>query len=426
MRIAFYIEDLGYTNKHLEKPEKGNPGIGGTWYEFALVASSISRYENGKYDICIYHHNTNFYPEFCKTKRICDYDDIFTQCERDCIDVLIYKTDKSDEWYSCINIHNVKCIAWAHTFLGYKERIQIERSQNVVRVICVGREHYDNYIDEDFIKKTSYIYNMVCKTNELYRTNNYTHNVTYIGSIIPAKSFHKLAKAWKWIIRAVPDASLNVIGSGLLYNQDVKLGKYCIAENKYEQKFMKYLTDKEGNILNSVRFCGILGEEKKEYILNSSVGVVNPTTKSETFCISAVEFEQYGVPVCSGRKNGLLDTVIHKKTGLLSLTTYELSKNIIKLLTDDKLNDEYGNNARIYSENFTPERLTEEWIKCIEDVYRGKEAKYISPKENLLYNGKLLRLVVRFIRFDLGFKAFPSCAKLIYISKNIIKKIIQR
>lgn len=426
MRIGFYIEDLGYSNKHLEKPEKGNPGVGGTWYEFALVASSLSKYDNKKFDIYVYHHNTNFYPSLCKTKKICNYEDLFTQCENDCINILIYKTNKLDEWYSCLNAHSVKCIAWTHTFLGYKERKLIENSQNVVRVICVGREHYDNYIDEDIIKKTSYIYNMVCKTDELYRTKNYTHNVTYIGSIIPVKSFHILAKAWKRVIKAVPDASLNVIGSGQLYDQNSKLGKYGIAEKNYEQRFMKYLTDKDGKVLNSVHFCGVLGEEKKEYILNSAVGVVNPTTKSETFCISAVEFEQYGIPVCSGRKNGLLDTVMHKKTGLLSLTTYELSENIIKLLTDDKMNDEYGNNARLFSENFTPEKLTNEWVKCIEDSYKGKEADYCAPKGNLFYNGKLFRLIVRFIRFDLGFRVFPSCGEIIYNSKNFIKKIIQR
>lgn len=31
MRIGFYIEDTGYINKDLSKPNNGNPGVDETW-----------------------------------------------------------------------------------------------------------------------------------------------------------------------------------------------------------------------------------------------------------------------------------------------------------------------------------------------------------------------------------------------------------
>ena len=88
--------------------------------------------------------------------------------------------------------------------------------------------------------------------------------VTYVGSLVPAKGFHRLAQIWPEVISKVPNAELYVIGNGKVYDRNAKLGKYGISQSDYENQFMKYLTDDEGEILKSVHFCGIVGKEKRD------------------------------------------------------------------------------------------------------------------------------------------------------------------
>ena len=425
MKIALEINDKGFSNIDISNPINGNPGVGGTWYEFALLAYMLKKY-CPNYEIYIYHYNDNKYITDCAEKIIKNDTDLFEQIVHDKIDLFIFKTNKQIDWYTNISKYEVNSIAWTHTFLGFNERKLIENNEFIKRMVCVGKEHYDLYLDEDVINKTTYIYNMVCKTDEDVRRKEYDNNVTYIGSIIPAKSLHVLAKVWKGVLKEVPTAKLNIIGSGKLYERDSVLGEYGIAEKNYEKRFIKYLTDENGEILDSVNFLGVLGEEKKEVICNSAVGVVNPTTKSETFCISAVEFEEYGVPVCSGRKNGLLDTVVHKSTGLLSFSSIGLKRNIVKLLQNKMMNEEYSKNARYHSEKFLPESIINDWIKCIENINNNENEVYINPKGNMLYNGKFARVIFRFLRFNLGMRSIPSTGSIIHKSKYIYHCIRRR
>ena len=50
---------------------------------------------------------------------------------------------------------------------------------------------------------------------------------------------------WPDVVKQVPDAQLYVIGSGKVYDENAKLGKYNIAEESYEKKFMSYLEQEE-------------------------------------------------------------------------------------------------------------------------------------------------------------------------------------
>ena len=54
----------------------------------------------------------------------------------------------------------------------------------------------------------------------------------------------------------------------------------------------------------SVHFHGVMGEEKKELIARTSVGVANPSGRTETFGISAIDFSSRGVPVVTIASGG--------------------------------------------------------------------------------------------------------------------------
>ena len=87
------------------------------------------------------------------------------------------------------------------------------------------------FCDHRAFKKGTYIYNL-CNYN-LPAPKPFSarkNHVVYIGSIVPLKGLHLLTKAWSSVLKEVPDAQLYIIGSGNLYNQNEKLGKYGIAE----------------------------------------------------------------------------------------------------------------------------------------------------------------------------------------------------
>lgn len=125
--------------------------------------------------------------------------------------------------------------------------MDVYAEENVIKsVICVGREMLDLYRDEKCFSKMDYIFNgcvlpdIAKFQKQLTNIKSRQNIVTYIGSIVPSKSFHWLAKAWPNVLKRVPDAQLYVIGSGNLYNKDAKLGKYGVASKEYEQLFMPF------------------------------------------------------------------------------------------------------------------------------------------------------------------------------------------
>jgi glycosyltransferase involved in cell wall biosynthesis len=264
--------------------------------------------------------------------------------------------------------------------------------------VFVGRQQYDRYIDHKIIKKSTYIYNMYPEINDSGRKRMDTHIVTYIGSLVPQKGFHVLANAWKSILEKVPDAELYVIGSGKLYSRNATLGKYSIAEQTYEELFMDGLTDKDGMVLPSVHFLGVMGSEKKEIILKTAVGVPNPTGRTETFGISALDFEALGTPVVTIAKGGFLDTVIDKRTGRLYHSTNELAMMIVELLTNKQLNEEYGRNGIYLAKEFAPEKIICQWDKIFKKVMTGESMEYIEPNSFLNNNLKLFRIINRKIK----------------------------
>lgn len=249
--------------------------------------------------------------------------------------------------------------------------------------------------------------------------------VTYVGALIHAKGFHKLAKEWKGILKEVPDAQLYVIGNGKLYDPTVNFGKYGIAEEKYENEFIPYLTEK-GEILPSVHFMGAMGIEKKEIIKQTKVGVTNPTGISETFCLSAVEFEGVGIPVVGYNGYGFLDTVISGKTGYLTKTGTELKRAVIRLLKDSEENRRFGLQAKeFYRECFTPDKIVSEWEKLICAVRKGKIIITLPERNNLFNDWKWLKLSNRLLQEYTHIQT-KSIAYTVSYCKEKIKRLLRR
>lgn len=426
MRIGILFDDAGFQNKDFRFPENGNPGIGGTQFCFIMLIRYYSLLNTGN-EIIVYHLNSNDSNKYwkdikLKTIELGDFPNI---CKSDKIDIALISISRLILLEEKLKYHNIKTIVWAHNFLT-SELLELTRESNIVkRIIFVGKEQYDRYIDDDIINKSMCIMNIFnSNVSKYFRNSNLKNIVTYTGAIVKGKGFHVLAKEWKNILAKVPDAELYVLGSGRLYGNNIKLGKFGIATEDYEKEFMHYLLDSNGNVIPSVHFMGIVGEEKNLIYQQTKVGVINPTARTEICPISAIEMEACGIPIISKLHNGMPDVILDRYTGLLSYTRKRIRKNIIKLLLDNDLNFKYGQNAKLFiKEKFSPEYGIKLWETLFNDVYNGNSIKYDPPKQNLLNNFKFLRIINRFVRFNLGFKFVPSIACLEWkIAKLINRK----
>lgn len=407
IKLAILFQEDEMEHMDLSRPEFGNPGIGGTAFCFLLLMKYLNDYRD-QIDYTAYQIKENLLPAK-KTEKMVSIREALDQAVLDGNEMVLIRNHQTKETYDLMANYPLKYIVWMHNKLTIEEIRLLDRWEAVSRIICVGREMYDYYLDDHIIRKMDVIRNMfVPPAGKMVRGDEYPLYVTYTGSLTYDKNFHLLAAAWKEIIRQVPDAQLHVIGSGKLYDQNSVMGAMGIADKEYEELFLPHLCDQEGNLLSSVFFHGIMGEEKYEIYRQSAVGVVNPMA-TETFCLSAIEKGACGIPVVSRRKNGLLDTVQDGKTGILYKDVKQLAPVIVDLLVDQEKNIRMGHAAAEFARTeFLPEKILPEWIRVLTEVHEGTSARYQRPTANLDNNGKWIRRIWHGLHSVSFLKGLPS------------------
>ena len=424
MKIGIFFDDGGYAGRDLSTPSSGNPGIGGTEYCIVMLMHYLSM--DTKYEVICYHLNRNQLPPKVKDRLVESQIKAVEAAAWEHVDVLITNRPLEKQVFDAIDHYQVKTISWAHNYL-IGELIKLhEQSRYIKRVVFVGRQVYDRYIDCPLIRKADYIFNMVPSQPGRKRIPQPGNTVTYTGSLIYDKGFHILAKSWKSVLRQVPDAQLHVIGSAKVYDEGSTVGSYGIADPEYEKLFMPYLTDEAGRILPSVLFHGALGAEKNEIYEITKVGVMNPSSRTETFGLSGVEMSLLGIPVCAGGRNGLLDTVVHGQTGLTSNSAGKLSKNIVTLLKDNHLNNTMGENGMEYAQRFAPEKIILDWKRVIDEVYSDVEPTYHKPENHYFNNMKWVRILNRSIWRLVGTERWFGVVDLEGAGRSILRKLLRK
>ena len=391
MKIVFYLPNSGYRDIDYSCLEHGNPGLGGTEYVIMITALLLNRKIKEQklsslFNLVVAATNTEIeIPEMplFKVSDLMDTlnmnaDYIFFKYEKDKYLELAKALDKKKNQDDSVK---TKIIIWAHNLIDRKERNIIDKDKNVSAVLCVSKEQMNLYRDHHLFLKSTYIYNGIplsfLKKNKssLLPFSQRPHEVTSIGSIDYYKGFHLIAEAWKTVLEAVPDAKLNVIGSGNLYDRNMKLGKFGIAEESYENSFMPYITEKyidvdgieKERILPSVKFWGLMGIEKNDVLNKTRVGVPNPMGK-ESFCLVALEMQAMGALVTTKDYGGFRNTVY--KTGRLYQNAKDLAANIIALLkaSDNRIDDCY----RWMGQNFAYEKIAEDWMEFMMQLHNDR------------------------------------------------------
>ncbi|MBP3468870.1 MAG: glycosyltransferase [Lachnospiraceae bacterium] len=405
IKLAILFQEDEIEHKDLSHPELGNPGVGGTAFCFLLLMKYLKEFTD-TVDFTVYQTKENQLPAD-KVVKVASVEEAAKRAVEDGNEIMLIRNHQTDETYEILQKHSLKYIVWMHNKLTIGEIHLLYQWDDVKRIICVGKEMYDYYLDDVIISKMDVIRNMfVPPKEEQVRGDEYPLNVTYTGSLTYDKNFHLLAAVWKDILKSVPMAQLHVIGSGRLYDQNGIMGRMGLADKEYEDLFLPYLCDENGELLPSVIFHGIMGEEKYDIYKKSAVGVVNPMA-TETFCLSAIEKEACGIPVVSRRKNGLLDTVQSGKTGILYKNVKKLAPTIIDLLLDREKNIRMGHEAAKFARTcFLPEKVMEEWIRVFTEVHQGEAAVYKKPTANPDNNGKWIRRIFH------GIHSIPFCRKV--------------
>lgn len=405
--IGFFLDSSKFNDEtDFNTLDIGNPGIGGTEYTTLLLAIKLSNTQKVNVSLFLTKY-INIQQEINLV--LCE--DIYHALELASIselDLVVFNQFfLCKELITLIDSGNIACVVWTHIYIDYLTANLISNSKNIKVNVFVGRQQYDYYIDHPIVNKSIVIFNGISINNKVREYNDGV-SVTYLGALYYSKYFHVLAKAWKDIIKKVPNAHLYVIGSGNIYNRDSILGPLGIASEEYEKHFLSYLLNDEGKLLDSVTFLGRMGQEKNEILIKTSVGVVNPTGITETFCISAIEFSATGVPIVTKNAWAYPDVIDHNKTGILYLSEKMLANKVVKLLKDHVLNNQLGENARTLIINkFDIENIVWEWIDLIHNLNTDVIFEKPRPSRPYFNQLKLFRIFNRQIVGKLGLKIPP-------------------
>lgn len=375
MKVAFYLPNK-FCYADCSNVDLGNPGIGGTEYMIIALAYHLSICQK-KHEILIFAQHDTQLPQHCSIVKVEDVIEALYACKQKNVECLIVQNSQETNKLFNEDLGGLKLVMWAHSFMSRMQWNLYARSANVKRIVCVGNEELELYCDHKAFKKSTVIFNafpLPSSTPFTIPFQERENEVTFLASIVPHTHFHLLAKVWKEVIRQVPDAHLNVIGSGNLYNNSKALGKYQIAQNEYENYFMPHLLDEKGNILQSVTFWGKLGNEKYEILKRTKVGIANPGGY-ETFCISAVEMQLYGAKVVSCKKGRLLDTVFDERN--LFVSEKELINCIVNALKCKQHN--YEEVFLFLQKRFSFNIVCREWEKLLVEVENNIPQRTLPP-----------------------------------------------
>ena len=179
-------------------------------------------------------------------------------------------------------------------------------------------------------------------------------SILYLGRIKKYKSINHLICAFDRVLKNIPNAKLNIVGSG----------DYLDA--------LKALSNKL-NLGDKITFAGYVSEEKKvEYLRRSHVAVY-PSLK-EGWGLTNIEANACGTAVIAANSPGLRDSVKDGETGFL----YEygnidqLAEKLEKILSDKNIRTDFEDGGRNWARKFSWDDAADSFLELLETVAVGK------------------------------------------------------
>ena len=188
----------------------------------------------------------------------------------------------------------------------------------------------------------------------------------YLGRLQPYKNIDVILKSFVEVLKKYPLANLTIAGSG---------------ESLHS---LKTLTQ-ELKIEKSVNFPGKVSEEKKYELLSKSWVMLQPSM-IEGWGITVIEANASGTPVIASNVNGLRDSVVDGKTGMLvkPKDIRMFSQVMINLIEDKDFREYLSAQAQKWSQNFSWANSAEKFLSIItEDISTKNMKKFVLRRLSL-------------------------------------------
>ena len=274
----------------------------------------------------------------------------------------------------CSNLFGTKCLnsfcrsitwvsgkKWLQWFLiyGLRERLRIKLTKKwTAMFISPSKALADLMTSHNFNVRN--IYNSIDITNDSNaQPEAHTQNILYIGRLHFTKGVNHLIIAMKKAVGQFPKAKLRIIGDGPEKNKLIQLTKSL-------------------SLSDNITFVGAVQSNKVKKYINSSLFSVIPSIWFENNPLSVIEVMSLGRPVIGSKMGGIPELVIHNETGLLfdAANTDQLSDAIINLLSNSKLVEVLGDNARqAIIQRFSSQTRLQNLITLYKEFYENAESK---------------------------------------------------
>ncbi|MCR4648400.1 MAG: glycosyltransferase family 4 protein [Lachnospiraceae bacterium] len=172
--------------------------------------------------------------------------------------------------------------------------------------------------------------------------------VLAVGALVWIKGYDMLLKSWRPVEKKHPDWKLQFIGDG-------------------EEK-ENLIREAEKLGIKNVEFVGKVADVV-EYYKKAAFLVLS--SRNEGFPMVLLEAMSYSLPVVAFQcKAGVTVTVKDNETGYLvkNRDLRDLARKLDSMIEDDEKRRIMGENAKKHMENFSLEKITEEWDRLFHDL----------------------------------------------------------
>lgn len=176
------------------------------------------------------------------------------------------------------------------------------------------------------------------KLKKQYKINS--KSIVYMGRLSYEKSIDQVIGAFKLTLSSMPNLKLMIIGDG--------------PERENLEKLVSKL-----DIKKKVIFTGFLRGESLAKALQAN-DIFATASKTETFCISALEAMSVGLPIIAVREKGVSEIVKDNQNGFLIETgkTTDMAKKIVDLVKDKKMLGKFSKASRLIAKKYSKENVT--------------------------------------------------------------------
>lgn len=274
-----------------------------------------------------------------------------SNCETD---IIITSKPFHNELISKFTSPNVIKIGWEHNHHDGKK--------NYFEKVCNSAKKLDYFVlvskelTNDYKKvigksgcKCKFIPNMITNLDG-EKSNLEEKNIVAVGKMTAEKGFFDLIDVFSLVVKCDPNANLNIIGSGVLYN---KISSY-VAKKKMQNNIILH------------------GYQNNEYVHNvlSNSSLYVMTSFTESFGIVLLEAFSHGVPCLAfDSAKGAKEVINNGKDGFVikGRNKEKMAKVILNLLENKKLRKDLGKEAIKNAKKYSSDVILPYWIELLEN-----------------------------------------------------------